>query len=95
MIIDETPPAGFVGILVVMLGFFALHFFIARGAKARQPWARIVSLIIGLLMLFGFPVGTIIGIYLISASWSEWREPRVYSGSLTEGWPTAAPSERP
>jgi hypothetical protein len=93
MINGGEPPAAAFATMLVLGGFFALHFFVARGAKARQNWARRVSLVIGFLMLPGFPLGSLIGAYLIGASWTEWREPRTYSGSLTDGWPSATPSD--
>ena len=80
--------AGFVMLLVMGL-IFMFHFAISRGARARKNWARILSLIVGFLALPGFPLGTIIGIYLIAHAWSEWVEPRTYSGDLTSGWPGA------
>ena len=74
----------------LILGLMAgVHLLVWWGARRRMNWARRVSLVIGFLMLPGFPIGTAIGALLISYGWSEWREPRVYSGSLTEGWPNA------
>lgn len=35
------------------------------GLLTRQSWAVILSLIIGCLKLFSFPIGTVIGIYAI------------------------------
>jgi hypothetical protein len=93
MLKGDQPPAAAFAALLVLGAIFALHFFVARGAKARKNWARRVSLIIGFLMLPGFPLGSLIGAYLIAASWTEWREPRTYSGSLTDGWPSATPSD--
>ena len=52
----------------------ALHGAIALGAFKRQGWSRGASIVVGVLMLPGFPIGTLIGIYLIryaSASWQE------------------------
>ena len=48
------------------------HHVVARGAKARRRWARIASLCIAVLMVFAFPVGTLIGFYL--ATNNKWTE---------------------
>ena len=53
-------------------GFFALHHFTARAALQRKPWARIVSIIMGIILLFGFPVGTIIGVLLLLYARKPW-----------------------
>ena len=76
-----------IAVCVILGGMFALHFAVSRGARKRRNWARVTSLVIGFLALPGFPMGTLIGIYLIASAWSEWVEPRTYSGDLTLGWP--------
>jgi len=80
--------------LVVVGVVGALHLAIAIGAGARKEWARIASLATGCLMLIGFPIGTMIGLYLIINARSDWalERPR-YSGSLTDGWPVRAGTE--
>ena len=84
--------AGLEGLLVLTL-FLApclLHACIAKGARDGKGWARRASNLIGFLMLLGFPIGTIIGLYLISNAWSDWTPPRrPFSGDLAGGWPVA------
>jgi hypothetical protein len=68
--------------LVALLpaAMFCLHHVIARGAQARRPWARIASIVVACFMLLGFPIGTLIGVYLLI---NNWREPVAPShGSL-------------
>ncbi len=58
----------------VFLGIvFAAHHSIARGARERKPWARVASIIVACLMLPGFPIGTIIGIYLLVNGIPSWE----------------------
>ena len=59
-------------IIVVLGGLATLHFMTARGALQRKSWARNVSIVIGLLMLPGFPLGTLIGALLLSYAWKPW-----------------------
>ena len=84
-------PAGALPGLILLGLLTSVHVLIWRGARKRNNAARIGSLIIGFLSLAGFPIGTLIGIYLIVNSWSEWREPPVYAdtSTLLQGWPTA------
>src|ERR1700710_2125465 len=53
----------------------ALHFYAYRGALEGRGWARYISRAIGILFLFGFPLGTILGVYMLSQSGSKWRGP--------------------
>lgn len=50
----------------VVIFIFALPTFIAGiGLLTKQSWAVIISLVVGCLKLFSFPIGTAIGIYAI------------------------------
>lgn len=79
----------------VLLVLTVFHGFAARGARLRQPWARPASILIGFVLLVVFPIGTIIGLYLIGASWNPWPEMHVTSGAPTGGWPADAVRDRP
>ena len=55
-----------------IVGIAALHRFAARGARFGKQYGRAVSFVIACLWLFGFPIGTILSIYVftkISKSW--------------------------
>ncbi|UHQ19730.1 hypothetical protein LVB87_00740 [Lysobacter sp. KIS68-7] len=58
--------------LILFSVVFLAHHLTAKGAKQSKPWARTSSIVISVLLLFGFPVGTLIGIYLLSNTWSPW-----------------------
>jgi len=60
-------------IVAPFLAIALVHFFTARGAKRGSRGARIASRIIGVLMLLLFPLGTIVGIYLIIKTGSDWQ----------------------
>lgn len=48
----------------IFLGFFGvLHLALAWGLFERQPWARVLGLVLGILALMRFPFGTALGIY--------------------------------
>ena len=48
------------------LGFFGvLHLVLAWGLFERQPWARMLGLVLGILALLRFPFGTALGIYTL------------------------------
>ena len=73
--------------LAIVVASVAFHLAIWWGAKQRKGWARVLSLISGILSLPGFPVGTIVGVYLIYLAWSKWKDPEYYESITLEGWP--------
>jgi hypothetical protein len=61
--------------VVLLVALFLVLFVTAKGAKACTRWGRICSMVIGVVLLFGFPVGTIIGVYLLANTWRPWDRP--------------------
>lgn len=54
--------------------FAILLHFTSNGLLNHKKWARITTIILGILMLFGFPIGTIVGIFLIYGTTKGWPE---------------------
>lgn len=54
-----------------------VHFFAAKGLREKKGWARPLSIVIGILLLFGFPIGTICGVIilyqLLGKQWDNWE----------------------
>lgn len=61
---------GFVGLGVLPLGL--VHFAAARGARRGTTWGRVLSTVIGIILLVGFPLGTVAGVYLLYQL-SKWK----------------------
>ncbi len=66
------------GVLMVLLGLPGL--LAGYGLLNRKPWARVLALVLGVLELVNFPVGTVIGIYtllvLMQQSATDYFSPR-------------------
>jgi hypothetical protein len=63
--LDSFLSGGFFS-LSIFLGFFGLlHLALAWGLFERQPWARILGLVLGIVALLRFPFGTALGIYTL------------------------------
>lgn len=66
-------PAPLRGFLVPMIGALGVYLAITAGVGilagwallARQPWGRILAIVIGCLRLISFPFGTALGIYTL------------------------------
>jgi hypothetical protein len=61
-------PFGFVHSLLMAIGAFVLvkavaGFFAGWGLLQREPWARMLTLVLAFVSLFNFPFGTALGIY--------------------------------
>ena len=61
--------------LLGLTAIVAVHFFTARACRQGKPGGRIASIVIACLMLLGFPIGTLIGVYLLSNTWNAWGQP--------------------
>jgi len=62
----DVPFLGGLFSVAVFLGLFGvLHLVLAWGLFERQPWARVLGLVIGFLALLRFPLGTALGIYTL------------------------------
>ena len=75
-------------IFSVVIGIlFIAHLAASIGASNAKPWARTLSIVIAIPLLFGFPAGTVAGIYILMNSNAEWKIKK-YDSKLLEGWPT-------
>jgi hypothetical protein len=63
---SESKGMSIVGPALLLLAIGFAHGAIAFGAARSAPWARVSSMVVGCLMLLGFPIGTLIGVYLLA-----------------------------
>jgi hypothetical protein len=57
---------------LIFVGIVLLHYFTAGACRDGKPGGRVASIVIACLMLLGFPIGTIIGVYLLANTWKPW-----------------------
>jgi len=50
---------------IVMLALAVLYAFVGYGLWMHKNWARIVALVLAVIGLLGFPIGTIVGAVII------------------------------
>ncbi len=75
---EERGVAAFIALIFGAI--VALHAALAVGARNRNGAAKLGSVIVGVFMLLGFPIGTIVGGFLIyngSQNWPPRRPPQV------------------
>jgi hypothetical protein len=66
--------AELIGLLVVMLVFSIFIIYVGRALRQHKEWARMVGMLYAVLILLAFPVGTIIGVYILWKLGLKWKE---------------------
>jgi len=66
----QEVPTGFLSALmttiaVIVLAKAVCGFFAGWGLMQREPWARVVTLVLAFISLFNIPFGTAIGVYTL------------------------------
>ena len=82
---SDAPPAailaGFMGVIAVgFLVFGILEIVAGMALRKHRPWARIAIIILSILNLFSFPLGTIVGIYSLVVLLSAEAKPAFAAG---------------
>jgi hypothetical protein len=66
------------GVLILAVVFgtpLLLHYVAMRGTRAGKGWGRTLSRVLGVLMLFGVPVGTILGAFILMRTGKvDWQQ---------------------
>ena len=79
-------PAMVIAMIAAPLAILAAaHFVVAGSADACK--ARTASLVLGAVTMLVFPIGTVMGIYIVKYSLGEWVPEKRLSESLADGWP--------
>lgn len=69
-------------LLIPILPFALLHFFAALGAKAGTKNGRRLSRVIATFMLFGFPLYTLLGVYIFFRTGDKRWQSRVANAAV-------------
>ena len=78
---EDLTPSGRVWIPLVTILFPTIQFLVANGCRLESEMARIASMIIGVVMLPLFPVGTILGLVILQQSRSKNKNEEVCESS--------------
>jgi hypothetical protein len=70
---QKAPPAASLLVLLVLL-LPLLYFKVGRAIKEHKDWGRTAGILLGILMLFGFPIGTLIGAYILWCLIKGWDQ---------------------
>jgi hypothetical protein len=83
--VAAVPIIGIAGTFVVMVvGVLSLpSLVVGVGLWKRMGWARVGGIVLSILLLFGFPFATILGVYGLWVLFSKDTERLFYSGAPT------------
>ncbi|MGD8380192.1 MAG: hypothetical protein PVJ40_03370 [Gammaproteobacteria bacterium] len=62
-------------IMLVFLVSPVFYLTLGRAIMDHKPWGKTVGIILGVIMLFGFPIGTLIGGYVLLSLMNGWDVP--------------------
>lgn len=74
MIAKQEMPSPQILILLLLAVFPALYFVVGSAIKEHKKGGRIAGIVLGVVMLFGFPIGTLIGAYILWCLIKGWEE---------------------
>jgi hypothetical protein len=69
----HRPTEEWIQMFVVLAAICAGHVYLAIGSSHATDWARVLSLVAGIFYLFLFPVGTVVGAFLIYNCHKPWE----------------------
>jgi hypothetical protein len=74
---DGETATGFFGIALLLSPVGIGHFIAAKGAALGKSYGRTMSRVLGTLMFFAVPVGTLIGIFIYTQIGKRWQSEAV------------------
>ena len=82
-----------VGILLccIVPGFIA-NILAGYGVLKHKNWARILVIILAIINLFGFPIGTALGVYTLIIMFNE-ETKALFSGQITPVYSDTSPAD--
>jgi uncharacterized protein YacL len=70
----ESPNSSFWPIMAACVMFGIVLLITAAGLKKHLQWARYLAAVIAILSLIAFPVGTVMGLFILSYLRKGWNE---------------------
>jgi hypothetical protein len=70
----ERPDSFFWPIIASLFAFGIVLLIIANRLKSHHHWARYAASVIGTISLIAFPVGTVMGLFILSYLYKGWEE---------------------
>ncbi len=70
----EKPGSDFWPIMMGFVGYVVLILLATRGLRLHQQWARYLAAVLAVVALIAFPVGTVLGLFVLSYLKKGWHE---------------------
>ncbi len=72
--VDTGSVAAAVIVLVLIVLFVFFQLALGAAIKQHKEWGRVVGIVYGIILLLGFPIGTIIGAYCLYCLIKGWDQ---------------------
>jgi len=82
---SAPPPRTELVIVATFVGFTIFQFILGSAVKEHKDWGRSVGIIYGILSLLGFPIGTLIGSYILWCLLKGWEEQPIAAQRFISG----------
>jgi len=70
----RMPPIEVVVPIFILLAIVTGMSFLGKAVIRHKAWARVVGIVYGVIALVGFPIGTLVGVYVIWQLVFGWKE---------------------
>ena len=83
----------FIFVFLVFVVIALVNYFTYKGVEEKKDWAHVVSIILAVLMIFNFPIGTTLGVLILVGNLSD--EAKTWFQKNTPSTPTTPASPTP
>ena len=66
----------FLIVMIVLFGISVFQLVLGKAIKEHKEWGRTAGIILAIIQLFGFPIGTLIGGYILWCLLTGWSASR-------------------
>lgn len=71
-IADPVSLVPLISLSIILVGLSIFQLKVGAAIKAHKDWGRVAGIVLGIIQLIGFPIGTILGIYILWCLLKGW-----------------------
>ena len=71
-VVDPVSLVPLITLVIILVGLSIFQLKVGSAIKEHKDWGRVAGIVLGTIQLIGFPIGTIIGIYILWCLLKGW-----------------------